>query len=179
MIIIDTETGGVKPLQEALLSIGAFNTRTKKRFEARISPIPSLPVNPHAAAVNGYNPGTWGGECEALVVGDFLTFANLEYPQTIVGGCNVPFDKGFLEAAIARSGYRKPFWPRVVDVQGLALDAHDYGKIILPTKPETGHLSFSLDSIASALNLARSPGFHGALADCLLTWECIQTLRKL
>lgn len=65
IIAIDTETGGLDPARDALLSIGAC-TITGQRFQRYIWPHRQwwrlgqrCLVHPRAAEVNGYHPETW------------------------------------------------------------------------------------------------------------------------
>ena len=176
MIIIDTETGGLDHRLHPLLSIAVLSPAyPSTEFHMRITPPEHLAIDPHAAKINGYKAETWNGHGEAETLERFREF--IHGNDEIIAGCNPGFDVGFISAAYVRKGYREPFWPRRVDVQSLALDAHAAGRIVLPRKP-SGQLSFSLDSIAEALELRRPEVVHDALSDARLTWQCIQKLRE-
>lgn len=175
MIIIDTETGGLSANENPILSIGAVDFVTGEEFSCRITPTPRLRVDARAAEINGYNPGTWGGIPEHEAASGLLAFAAGR--DEIIAGANIRFDVGFLTALITRTGYRKPFWPRMVDLQSLALNAHHAGKLTLPRK-ENGQLSFSVSAVCEALGIDRQ-GEHDALQDARETAECMRRINRL
>jgi DNA polymerase III epsilon subunit-like protein len=176
MIIIDTETGGLSPRENAILSIGAVLYESGECWGTRIIPNPRLKVDPRAAEINGYTtPEEWGGVPEAEAALGLIEFTDGR--DEIVAGANVGFDIDFIQAWITRTGFRTPFWPRKVDVQGLALNAHNLGKLRLPRKPN-GQLSFSVDAICQALGVDRE-GSHDALQDAKDTATCIRLINAL
>lgn len=175
MLIIDTETGGLNYKANPLLSIGVVDYLTGETWGTRIIPTPHLCIDAEAAEINGYNPETWGGIAEKTAAWLFLDFVRGR--DEIVGGANIRFDIDFLNAWLARCGARKPFWPRLVDLQSLALNAHTQGRITLPRKAN-GQLSFSVTSICSALGLTRASS-HDALEDAKDTAEAIRLINAL
>jgi DNA polymerase III epsilon subunit-like protein len=175
MIIIDTETGGLSANENPLLSVGAVDYETGESFSCRINPTPRLKVDARAAEINGYDPTTWNGIAEDKAAEGFLSFTRGR--DEIIGGANIRFDINFLQAWIARTGYRKPFWPRMVDLQSLALNAHIQGKLSLPRK-ENGQLSFSVSAVCQALGIERS-NQHDALEDAKDTVEAIKRINAL
>jgi DNA polymerase III epsilon subunit-like protein len=175
VIIIDTETGGLSARENPILSVGAVCMETGETFGTRIIPTPRLRVDARAAEINGYDPLTWGGIPEAEAALGLIEFTSGR--DEIIGGANIRFDIEFLRAWITRTGYRVPFWPRLVDLQSLALNAHVQGKLRLPRK-ENGQLSFSVTAVCEALGIVRQ-GAHDALADAKDTAECIRRINAL
>jgi DNA polymerase III epsilon subunit-like protein len=175
MIVLDSETGGLSPRENPILSVGAVCMITGETFGTRIIPTPRLRVDPRAAEINGYDKATWGGIPEAEAALGLIEFTHGR--DEIIGGANIRFDIDFLRAWITRTGYRVPFWPRLVDLQSLALNAHVLGKIVLPRKPN-GQLSFSVTAVCEALGIPRQ-GAHDALQDAVETAEAIRRINAL
>jgi DNA polymerase III epsilon subunit-like protein len=175
MIVIDTETGGLDPWRNPVLSVGVVDFETGEDWSTRIIPAGHLSIDSEAARINGYDPETWGGLPESTAAKLFQGFVRGK--DEIVCGANIRFDVDFLSAWLVRCGQRKPFWPRLVDVQSLALNAHTQGKITLPRK-DNGQLSFSVTAICQALEIKRGET-HDALADALDTVECIRRINRL
>lgn len=176
MIIIDTETGGLSANENPILSVGAIDTESGQEWSAKITPSPRLRVDARAAEINGYDPETWGGIKEDLAAGYFMSF--IHERDEILAGANIRFDINFLTAWIVRAGYKKPFWPRLIDLQSLALNAHQRGRITLPRKETTGQLSFSLDSVCKAVFIKRTET-HDALQDARDTAKAIERINTL
>jgi DNA polymerase III epsilon subunit-like protein len=175
MIIFDTETGGLSANENPILSVGAVDFESGESWGTRIIPNPRFRIDHRAADINGYEPETWGGITETKAAEGLLAFTRGR--DEIIGGANIRFDINFLLAWIVRTGYRKPFWPRMVDLQSLALNAHHQGKITLPRK-ENGQLSFSVSAVCQALGIERG-GAHDALQDAKETAECIRRINAL
>jgi DNA polymerase-3 subunit epsilon/ribonuclease T len=171
-IWIDTETGGLDPQRHALLSVGLYDPKINLQLEIKILPQEGLRIEDEAIAVNGYSSDLWqtaGAIPEAdaikIVAAKLATYHFL-------GGQNTPFDAGFIKAAMKRHQINTPITRRLRDLQSTAIDASEVG--LLPILP-----SYSLNSIAASLGLARASNFHGALEDAMLTQRCHQTILKL
>jgi DNA polymerase III epsilon subunit-like protein len=175
MIIIDTETGGLSANENPTLSIGCVDFESGETWGTRIIPTARLKVDARAAEINGYDPETWGGIPEKMAAALLLDFTTGR--DEIVAGANIRFDINFLTALVVRAGFRKPFWPRLVDLQSLALNAHSQGKLSLPRK-ENGQLSFSVTAVCEALGIQRQ-GAHDALQDAVETAEAIRRINGL
>lgn len=109
ILAIDTETGGFRPSQHALLSIGMACSWSTQTFEAYITPESQAgkTVDPEAAAVNGYTPEAWQF-LKAMPIThamtlffDWLACRLFEQPQAVLVCHNISHDKSFLlEAAL-------------------------------------------------------------------------------
>lgn len=118
LIFIDTETSGLNPHRDCLLSIGAVATDVQGYtiqgiYSDRIQP--TSPVSAGAAAVNGYTPEGWRDAVPvAQAINNLLHLAR----DRIFVAHNAPFDWGFISAAM---GHHK--WPgdyHKVDTAALA-----------------------------------------------------------
>lgn len=109
IITIDTETGGLNPLTDALLQIGAYEPATGARFNVYIEPAKGLRVTQQAAKVNGY-PDSHAGKSvisEAEAITAFAKWLHLILPDQ-AWAHNAPFDYSFIRHAIARNVDRMP-----------------------------------------------------------------------
>jgi DNA polymerase III epsilon subunit-like protein len=122
---LDTETGGLDPQKNGLISI-AIIAPNQKKFHQIISPNPNLTYDQHALEINGFqihktkNKSQWvrktkKGELqtqeslpEPTVIRNLITFLRNNCRNTYFAGCNIAFDKAFLLAAAKRTD-KKPF----------------------------------------------------------------------
>lgn len=127
LIFIDTETSGLNPRRDCLLSIGAVATdltgyAVQGIFGQKVQP--TSPVSAEAAAINGYTPEGWRDATPvAQAIHELLVMAQ----DRIFVAHNAPFDWGFIQAAM---GHRP--WPgdyHRVDTVALAWPLYVSGKI--------------------------------------------------
>jgi DNA polymerase III epsilon subunit-like protein len=123
----DTETGGLDFLEHELLQIAVVKAIHPKDDPANIQLLeggcrewkikPTKPVDPAAAALNGYDPEVWEREARPLdeVMLEFLPF--IEW--TNFGGQNPHFDKGFLTEACRKCDLP---WPRMQGYRLIAVE---------------------------------------------------------
>lgn len=109
---IDTETGGLDPQKNALISFGGTlenKSGNGARFEFFINE--NMPLDPRALAVNGFTPEqveTFDAPAEAFsrfveLLKDFFQGEKFSF-----GGHQTHFDVAFLEAAMGRAGFTLP-----------------------------------------------------------------------
>lgn len=102
ILFLDTETGGLSASRTDIIEFGCILTDPSGRtvleeWEARV--VPTRPVEPDAARINGYNAEKWASEGISLATA--MTKV-LGMARGAVMCChNAPFDKAFVEAALA------------------------------------------------------------------------------
>ena len=174
LVVVDTETGGLRADRHALLSIAAVDAQSGEAFRALIRPSADWIVEAGALEVNGLTIDFLrdAGRAESVVMTEFAAWMEARR-GCMVAGCNVAFDIGFLEAAAKRCGVE---WRagRSLDIRGAAWLAYEKGLELAIGKD--GNPKLSLDSIAGALGLSRTSEKHDALEDALLTLACFRGL---
>ena len=175
LVVVDTETGGLRADRHALLSIAAVDSAGGEAFHALIRPSADWIVEAGALEVNGLSIDFLrdAGRAESVVMAEFQSWMNGRR-GAMLAGCNVAFDIGFLEAAAKRVGVK---WQagRSLDIRGAAWLAYETRGLDLAIGKD-GNPKLSLDSIAGALGLSRASDKHNALEDALLTMACFREL---
>jgi len=105
LCFVDTETSGTEPEKACILGIGAIRVeldidnkvlRSTDLLDIKVTP--TVPVDPGAAQVNGYNPKDWeNADSIAVAIAKFYPLLK----GAIVAGWNADFDLRFI---------RKAFW---------------------------------------------------------------------
>jgi DNA polymerase-3 subunit epsilon len=154
--VFDTETTGLSPTEDELISIGAVrivNARLlrSETFDQLIEP--GRPVRPESVAVHGISAELLEGQPRVEeVLPRFARFAE----DTVLVGHNVAFDLRFLELDEGRTGVT--FSQPVLDTLLLSAVLHS---------DERDH---SLEAMAERLGVS-VVGRHTALGDAILTGE--------
>jgi DNA polymerase-3 subunit epsilon len=166
LIFIDTETSGLNPRRDCLISIGAVATDLRGYtiqgiFSQKVKP--TGPVSAEAAAVNGYTPEGWRDATPvAQAIHELLVMAQ----DRIFVAHNAPFDWGFIQAAM---GHLK--WPgdyHKVDTAALAWPLLLSGKVA----------DLKLATLGEYFGYS-NPAEHDALADakvCRIVYLSIMRL---
>ena len=130
-IAIDTETGGVRPGRDALLSIAACTSWNAPRFLVHLWPADGYKVEPGAIKVNGYSLERWKER------GAVSLFQGMEWLQAWLKARfqekegarmlahNAGFDRMFLDEACAITGLKMPVrhaWRCSMDKMGCLMD---------------------------------------------------------
>lgn len=125
LIVIDTETGGLYPDKHCIIEMAAahmfihpdeqlITTGTSTpMFHSLV--LPDRPVEPQAAAINGYNEESWRNARRMKDVGrEFVEWLHgIKHDDLIWAGSNVVgFDLPFLRSDLARSGLGLPGKPK-------------------------------------------------------------------
>lgn len=130
-IAIDTETGGVRPGRDALLSIAACTSWDAPRFLVHLLPAPDYRVEPGAIKVNGYSLERWKERgAVSLFEGlewfqDWLKARFAEKEGARMLAHNAGFDRMFLDEACAITGLKMPVrhaWRCSMDKLGCLMD---------------------------------------------------------
>jgi DNA polymerase-3 subunit epsilon len=154
--VFDTETTGLDPTEDELISIGAVrivNSRLLRSETFDQLMAPGRPVRPESVAVHGISAELLEGQPRVEeVLPRFARFAE----DTVLVGHNVAFDLRFFELAESRTG---------VTVTQPVLDTLLLSAVIHPD--ERDH---SLEAMAERFGVS-VVGRHTALGDAILTGE--------
>lgn len=174
LVVVDTETGGLRADRHALLSVAAVDSDGES-YHALIRPSAEWIVEDEALKLNGLSLDFLrdAGRAESFVIKEFLDWI-AKRKGSIFAGANPAFDVAFLEAAAKRSNVE---WRagRTLDLRAAAWLAYETRGLALQVGKD-GNPKLSLDSIAGALGFSRSGEKHDALEDALLTMACFKTL---
>jgi DNA polymerase III alpha subunit (gram-positive type) len=163
LLFVDTETTGLDPIENEVLSIGislcdADTFEVVDRREWYIQPERIETASPKALEVNGYTPEKWAAAGERPGIEVFAEVAPW-MERGVFAGHNCPFDIGFLWEAAKRLGIVFPARPtEFIDTRHLSELLYNARKI-----PNN-----KLDSLVAYFGFSRQ-GFHGALEDADLS----------
>lgn len=122
LLFLDFETGGLLPTVADVVEVACILTDPSGKTvlaEYVAKTFPQKPVASEAAAINGYSVEKWASEAipmnHALV--KVLTLAK----DTMMACHNTPFDKSFLDMAIATHKMRWPGSYHTLDTVSLAM----------------------------------------------------------
>lgn len=100
LIAIDTETGGLDPLTDALLSVSLIDVdqdlNPQRSLDIFILPEPGKSIRLGAARVNGYTEKLWRERGAVSLAEAYKTMAAWIPPKSEALAHNAPFDKGFI-----------------------------------------------------------------------------------
>lgn len=107
LMFFDCETGGFSANKHDIVEVGCVVTdvtglRVIEEYSAKV--LPMLPVNPDAAAVNGYDPAVWAREAVAPAVAA-AEISRLSEGCTLVAQVE-RFDWGFLRCLLGAEDKR-------------------------------------------------------------------------
>jgi DNA polymerase III epsilon subunit-like protein len=173
VIVADTETGGLDPQKNPILTLSAIKSVSGESLDIKINPPDHLEVSEEALSVTGINlqdlreNGVSEGEA-ARMFSEFVGGT-----PSLVAGCNFPFDMRFLREMYRRAGAPMPISHHCIDLQTVAFLAHEQGAIELP-KSKGGVLLLNLDVVSAAFGVSRASELHDSLEDVKLTQKCIE-----
>ena len=160
-VVLDLETTGGSPTTNAITEIGAVKFRGGEclgTFQTLVNP--SAPIPPEIVYLTGITQAmvTPAPKIEAVLPA-FLEFL----ADAVIVGHNVRFDMGFLQANLARLGYRR-LTNKVVDTCGLAR------RLVRDEVPNC-----TLSTLARYFRTSTDP-CHRALDDAKATAEVLHAL---
>ena len=169
LLFLDVETTGLDAKTNSVLSIGAIRTDdtgqiVKATLNVKVKP--TTPVDPRAAAVNGYTEEKWADAQDPDIAAGAL--ASLAQGTQIVGHC-VWFDEGFCRALLNANGHAAPWDHRWVDTQSLA-------HLLKARYPELKYTS--LQAVCDVMGWGRNTK-HDAYEDAELARQLYLTARRL
>lgn len=178
LVIIDTETGGLDPNEQSILTLGAV-VWNHGHIEAEIHiPIAENPIVavPQALRVNGINLATHTGDDPMAAVTKLRNFLQTSWITKPVGlaGHNVAsFDVGFVKRLFRLAGmeFSKTFHYRMLDTMTLAYALDLAGRL-------PGLRSRGLDALCQRFGIViRAAGApHNALEDARATAKLLTRL---
>lgn len=160
MIVVDVETGGLDPIKNPLLSIGAKDHSNGDEFYVELFPLPHLEINEQAVAVNGFDKNNWGNGNLKDCMQEFADW--LQNRDCKLAGHNPYFDLSFLKANFSTAGVKNPFGHRTIDMHTLA-----YLKF---------GASLTSDQIYVELGMPEEPKPHNALTGARMEYSAFEKL---
>lgn len=175
LLAIDLETGGLDPARHPILSFAAWPSWKQEPFYRLVLPPDYAPVEPEAAAVNGYEWNLWrksGAAPIGRVLDDFRVWLHSR-PGSIGFlaplAHNAGFDRAFLDTAYRRLAKTPMLQHRWECSQALLLAARRAGIV--------GPGSSSLDALAELTGQPR-PAVHSADVDARICLRGYQWLLR-
>lgn len=175
LLAIDMETGGLDPARHPILSFAACPSWEQAPFYRLVLPSELYPVDPAAAAKNGYSRELWiksGATTLTHVLEEFRGWL-VARPRVVESvtplAHNAGFDRSFLSAACAQRHIPEPFPHRWECSQATLLAARRAGII--------GPGSSSLDALAD-LSGQHRPAVHAADVDARVCLRGYQWLLR-
>lgn len=108
LVAIDTETGGLDPRENPLLSVSLIevdeNLNPKRSLNLFILPEEGKVITPEAVKVNGYTPELWAERGALTLTQAFNRLAGWLPRGSEMLAHNAPFDKGFIAAGEKTTG---------------------------------------------------------------------------
>jgi DNA polymerase III epsilon subunit-like protein len=178
MIILDVETTGLNPDTASIVSIGAIDFENPDdRFYEECRAWTGAEISDRALEVNGFSRNSVMDptkQTEAQAAGKFLTWANTKSDK-IIAGQNVHFDRGFINAALARAGQSSYFAQRIFDQHSVVMYHH---MLLGKTPPISKRRESALnsDEIMAYVGLPPEPKPHIASNGALWEYEALYRL---
>jgi len=160
-VVLDLETTGTAPHRAGITEVGAARYRRGERVGTFVTLVkPEFPVPPVVTAITGITDAMLDGAPPIdAVLPSLLEFA----AGAVIVGHNVAFDRGFLDAALARAG-RDPLPHAFLDTLALAR------ALLVDEVP-----NHRLTTLAVHLRAEHTPR-HRALDDALATADVLHAL---
>ena len=169
LVFIDVETTGLDPLKHEMLEVGAVvahpDVDVVDVFSAKIKPMRIESAHPRALEVNGYTEEAWADAKPLFeVLPSFLAFVK----GAVIGGHNVRFDAGFVNAAVAQLGLDLRIDYHLVDTCTLAYEH------LVPH----GLKSMSLANVCKFIGIPPEDATHRALAGAQKSMDVYRALTR-
>lgn len=173
LIVADTETGGLDPKTNPVLTLSAIRTSDGASFNVKIRPPKGLEISPDALRITGLDPVDLhqNGMDEREAAIGFAEF--IGKGDHVVAGCNFPFDMRFIGEMFKRQRIPSPLTHRCVDLQTVVVMAHEHGLVDMPLG-RNGIPLLNLDAASNTFGVARAGNLHDSLEDVILTQRCIE-----
>ncbi len=164
-VVVDVETGGFDPQGDALLEIAAVlleydhvSIRPGARFATHVVPFEGANIDDKSLEITGIDPyhplRAARGEREALeYICTPIRAAIREHgcSRAILVGHNAFFDLSFINAAVARTGYKhNPFHP-FSSLDTVSLSAMVYGQTVLARALDAAGIAWESSEAHSAV----------------------------
>lgn len=169
IVSVDFETSGLNARFHEILEVAAIRVDPetyleRARFVAKVRP--TMPVDPEAAAINGYTPDGWR---DAISLDEALRGLHPVIEGARWLGSKPDFDFGFLETSTRACGREMPTLAthRLVDISGMAEPLFVAGAI----------RSGGLEALCAFFEIRTK--FHRAELDALAVLEVYRSLLRL
>lgn len=130
LLFFDCETSGLSPVYNEIIELGCILTdptghTVLKEYCAKVKP--TKPVDPNAAAVNGYTEEKWASEAISLsaALKEVVSMAK----DAVFVAHNAAFDWSFLEMAMRQNAMRYPGTYHKCDTVALSWPLLKEGKV--------------------------------------------------
>lgn len=124
IVFIDSETTGLSADTCGIVSLSMrlwHDGEVTAKYDRLVIPWGGACITPEACRVNGYHPGDWAARGATPLGPADLREWHSWLGGAVVGGSNVPFDKGFIAAECKRLGGEAPRWShRNADTNAMA-----------------------------------------------------------
>lgn len=171
-VVFDTETTGLDPTRDHLLSIGAIAVRNGRvevadSFECLVQqPV----VNKDSIVIHGLTPGrVMSGIKEEEAIRSFVKYIE----GSILVAHHAAFDKAMINRAIKKK-YRARLLNQTIDTAGLALRLENFGMPMENFRKG----EYSLDSLCTRYHI-RPQDRHTAAGDSFITAQLLLKLLRL
>ena len=154
---VDIETTGLDPVRDRIVEIGAVKF-DKNGLMARYSTLinPGIPMPAEASKVNNITDEMLKNQpCIEKIIPDFLQFIK----NTILVAHNAPFDFGFIDECMKKTGNEKP------SLTNLVMDT-----LVLSREAFPGRPGYSLQKLAAGLGI-KAGNAHRAEDDAKICME--------
>jgi ribonuclease T len=170
-VVVDVETGGINPLNDALLELAAVSIKMDaqgliypdREYHFHIEPFEGAHLNPESLAFNKIDPSHPFrfaiSETQALT--ELFSAMNQELKEkrcsrAVLVGHNAWFDQQFLNIAVSRSKIIKNPFHRFTSFDTATLGALAYGQTVLAKALQAAKIPFNTEEAHSALYDAKS-----------------------
>lgn len=165
----DTETSGLDERENEIIQIAAIKVVHRGLSveivdELEVKVMPTKPVPPEVAKLNGYSADIW--EKKAVSLDDALVKYFRMLTNTNFGGQNPAFDKRFLDEAARKVGLP---WPKMAGYRLVAVEILAWPLFLLGKIPNVKQ-----ETLAGYFNLGKQT--HDALDDVR---QSVEIYRKL
>jgi DNA polymerase-3 subunit epsilon len=175
IVVLDTETGGLNPLQHSIMTIGLVDWTGTRTLDLTVAEA-VIHTNPRSLLVNGLDPAQVAAEglspVDACATID-AWLLELDHP-VMIAGHNVAFDMAFMRRLYDQAGLPVPnaFSHRTLDTHTLLYALAIAGKV--PTDARSSDGAFAHFGVAPPEALR-----HTALGDALATRDLLERLLDL
>jgi DNA polymerase-3 subunit epsilon len=169
MISLDTESSGLDPERNSILSIGALDTdEPANQFYGECRAWDGAHIHDAAFAVNGFSKAEAtdpNKQTEAELITTFIAWATNGPENKTIVGQNSSFDRDFMQSACKRAGIEFPFAHRTIDTHSLVWLHMTQQGIVPPTKNH--HSNIGLTEALAYCGLPPEKKPHNALTGAI------------
>lgn len=165
-VVVDVETGGFNPKQDALLEIAAIILRLNENWQlepaeslfCNVEPFPGANLDPKALEFNHIIPDHPFRDAKSEIEALHIIFDPIHHAirashckRAILVGHNAAFDLSFLEAAVHRTKYKHNPFHLFSTLDTVTLAAMAYGHTVLARACQLAGLQWNNDEAHSSI----------------------------